>query len=83
MCLPTGMTQDNPLERRAESHASLRNRRPKNPSPIEDRSSDEDPEESGSDNDDTVSETSTFGTNMSDFPDDDQDPSSSSNAINV
>ena len=83
MCLPPGATQDNPLERRYEAHASTRNRHPKQPAPIDDRSSDDDPEESGSDNDDTVSETSTFGTNMSDFSDDAKDPSSSSNAINV
>ena len=83
MCLPPGMTKDNPMKRRAGSHASLRNRQPKNPAPIDDRSSDEDPEESGPDNDDTVSETSTFGTNMSDFSDDSQYPSSSSNAIKV
>ena len=77
------MTHDNPpLKRRDESHASLRNRQPKNPAPVDDRSSDEDPEESGPDNDDTVSQTSTFRTNMSDFSDDAQDPSSSSNAIN-
>ena len=83
MCLPPGMTQDNPLERRAEAHVPTRSRHPRQPSPIDDRSSDGDPEVSGSDNDDTVYETSTFGTNMSDFSDDAQDPSSSSNAIMV
>ena len=80
MCLPPGMEEENPLKRRAESHASSQRRRPKLPAPVDDRSSDEDPEERGSDKDDTVSETSTFGANESDFPDDERDPSSSSNA---
>ena len=75
------MMQENPLGRRAESHASSQRRRPKLPAPVDDRSSDEDPEESGSDKDDTVSETSTFGTDECDFSDDERDPSSPSNAI--
>ena len=72
---------ENPLKRGAEPHVSSQRRRPKLPAPVDGRSSDEDPEESGSDRDDTVSETSTFGTNESDFSEDGQDPSSSSNAI--
>ena len=74
------MTEENPLERGDGPHVSSQRRRPKLPAPVDDRSSDEDPEESGSDRDDTLSETSAFGTNESDFPEDDQDHSSS-NAI--
>ena len=62
------MAQDNPLGRRAEAPITRPNRHPKQPPPFGDRSSDDDPEESGSDNDDTVSGTSRFGGDMSDFP---------------
>ena len=79
--MPPGMTEANPLERRADSHASAQRRRPKHPAPADDRSSDEDPEESGSDKYNTASETSTFGDNESGFSDDGQEPSSPSNAI--
>ena len=74
------MTEENPLERGDGPHVSSQRRRPKLPAPVDDRSSDEGPEESGSGRDDTVSKTSTFGTNESYYSDIERDPSSPSNA---
>ena len=77
------MAQDNPIKRPSAAPIDRSNRHPKQPAPLDDRSADDDPEESGSDNDATVCETSSFGADMSDASSNSQDPSSSSNAVKL